>query len=159
MPDPHHTSTDGSRAEGVSDAGEDEGDLLWHTKLEGLAAEYQQLLRESLEKQRGMYGEQLARAREGGRREGKGVREALEKEERAVARKFENAKQRRDKIVGERDFLRDLVASVEGNREANERQVAEAKRELAACQEMRSKTLPLLTAKIEGLMLKLDGGG
>jgi BRCA1-associated protein len=156
--DPSDTGGGGIRA--MSSSEESDGELLWHTKLEGLAAEYNTLLRTELEKQRSVFMAQLATVKKFGKREVKSsLLDALKREEAAIVRKHQGTKARFDKASSELGFVKDLVSSLKDNRKANEQQVERADEELKMVQDMRSETLPALTEKVERLMLKLDGGG
>ena len=145
---------------------EGEGELMWHTKLEGMAAEYNGLLREELGKQRDVYREQLATVRKYGKREvnlvksgGGSLADALRREERAIRKKLEGTRARREKAAAERDFAKNLASNLQMNRKENDLKVDCARKELEAAQAARAESLPKLKEEVERLMLRLDGGG
>ncbi|CAM9421490.1 unnamed protein product, partial [Discosporangium mesarthrocarpum] len=164
--DPQHTS--GERPQVPARLSDIQEEQLVHSKLEGLAYQYNTLLTSQLQEQHLFYQKQFDRLLEEQERRRRDHRArvvsgadlvgALRHEKRQLEQKLASASQRLEKTREETGFLWELNKSLEANRGQWSERVAKARREVADARRACEEWLPQMEEKVAGLMLKLDGG-
>ncbi|GMH60612.1 hypothetical protein TrRE_jg12579 [Triparma retinervis] len=143
---------------------DEEEEMLWNRKLEGLAAEYNEMLRHELEKTRNHYQEKILaikaayRKREKDEVTASSYVDSLKAKEKILRRRARNANEKLEKSTKDFAFVRDLVESLQKNKVGNAEEIAAAENELARVRNMYNNTIPELETKVNQLMLLLDGG-
>ena len=84
--------------------------------------------------------------------------EKLKNKEKALRKRTKTASEKFEQSKKELSFVTELVGSLKDNRLANISEIGDAKKELDAVREAYSKSIPALEAKVNQLMLLLDGG-
>jgi BRCA1-associated protein len=143
---------------------DEEEEMLWNRKLEGLAAEYNEMLRHELEKTRIYYQEKilaiksLYRNKEKEEASTSDYVDSLKAKEKVLRKRAKAATEKLEKGQKDLGFVTNLVESLQKNKTGNKEVIMAAENELEKVREMYNETIPQLEAKVNQLMLLLDGG-
>lgn len=157
-----HLFTSHARSRVALSLSDHKHELVVHRKLEGLAIQYNELLTGQLEAQRHHYEAQLQELK--AQRDAHGqapssseLLAALGREKRQLAKRCEAARKRLLHVHEETKVATELNKHVGDNADTLDEQIARAEDDLSAIKHARGRWVPELEAKVEALMLKLDG--
>lgn len=164
VPDPLHTSAE--RPQQPASLSDPQEERLVHTRLEGLARQYNGLVAGHLEEQRRFYEKQMDRLLEEQENERKSSSDsrgqagkllaALRHERKHVRASLMGVEERLKKVEEENGFLTELNRSLESNKLQLTDQLASAQLLLSDASEATSVLVPQLEEKVASLMAKLD---
>lgn len=157
--DPHNTrSHERSLSPGLTER--QEGEVV-HRKLEGFASQYHLLLKHQLEQQRLYYEERINDIRREHEDKVKLISHsemmgALKRERNRLDQRCAILRRKINKISTDANFHREMIQSLEGNRDPLLKQIEDMKRMFIEARVARLKRLPKLEERVAKLMSQLD---
>ena len=142
-----------------------EDDSATHRKLEGLAAQYNTLLKSQLEQQRIFYQGRLAAIRReherGARHDPRSAADlisALKQERNQLEQRCETLRRKQKKVSEDAVFLENMNESLEMDKHLFREQIADAQAELIEAKKRTQQLIAPLERKVSLLMLQLEEG-
>jgi BRCA1-associated protein len=159
--DPHSGAMERSLIPELSDT--QEGEVV-HRKLEGYASEYYTLLKSQLEQQRVYYEDIMEQIRREHKTESKGngsseLIAALKQDRNQIQQRCQVLQRKRNKVVDDVAFLKNMNESLEANKEPLKRQIRLLQNQRKETANMLQRRQPELEEKVQRLMLELENGG
>jgi BRCA1-associated protein len=142
-----------------------EDDEAIHRKLEGFAGQYYTLLKSQLEQQRIFYEghlEAIRREHENTtrteRQSASDLISALKQERNQLEQRCVTLRRKHKKVADDSVFLENMNESLEADKHAVRKQIAEAQAELVEAKQLTQQLLSPLEEKVSLLMLQLEDG-